>query len=265
MVALLDRARDAAGASLALGAAAPARVAELGLALQWLQAAASAPAVGRAVVSHPGWRRGAEAAKRLATAGRGWVESRRALEGVLNAPGWNASFDAIRAAVVTKGRSLLRFLDGGYRAQVALLQSLLTIPLPKPHGERLKLVDAIMVAQAHRAAFAAAQADAELFGDLWQGEDSRWDDLQALVAWRDANGALPAEAWARLAAADLAAAAAARDVLRAARDDLGRELAGLAETLKLDLRRAFGWKPGTRSFSTRSASDCVAGGTTWSP
>jgi len=240
MAALLDRARDAAGASLALGASAPTRVAELGLALQWLQAAASAPAAGREVVAHPGWRRGAEAAKRLAAAGRAWVESRRELEGVLNAPGWNASFDAIRAAVVTKGRSPFRFLDGGYRAQVALLQSFLTIPLPKSHGERLKLIDAVMAAQAHKAGFAAAQADAELFGDLWQGEDSRWDDLQALVAWREANGALPAEAWARLAAADLAAAAAACDVLRAARDDLGRELARLADTLKLDLRRAFG-------------------------
>ncbi len=95
-------------------------------------------ATDRSQLTHPAWSN-LEALARLVAAGREFTRADAVVRELFNDAGRGADLTAIRTAVVTKGGSLFRFLDGGYRAQIALLKSYLKSPLPKSQAERIKL------------------------------------------------------------------------------------------------------------------------------
>lgn len=239
---LLTRARGAARvAADQLGAPDTAKLAELDIAKAYLFAGATVPPhVDRAALAHREWREGAAGPRKLVEAGRSWSQSKAALAGTLNPAGWDADYHKIRVALVTKGRSLFRFLDGDYRAQIALLKSYLSHPLTKAAADRVSLVDAIVAGQRARAEFEGIDPRATPFGEAWHGESSNWDQLDEVVSWRDAHNSLPADVWERIGAANLLELVAADRELDATVGDLCDLLDKLVGDLDLDLTRAFG-------------------------
>ncbi len=227
-----------------LGAPPLQTVSDLGKSLAFLALTPLPAGVDRAALASPIWSvDNLDNIRRLIEAGRKQAASTAAVEGKFNETGQRADYAEIRTALVTKGRSLFRFLDGNYRRQLALLRSYVTQPLPAPQEQRLALVDAIIAAQAARTAFAAAQSDGAAFGDAWKKERSDWNRLDDILAWRARHSSLPAGVWSSLAAApDMTAIDTARVGLESALPDIDARLGALVGELDLDLKRAFGGK-----------------------
>ena len=193
----------------------------------------------RATLTDPNWA-DLDLLERLTAEGRAYRVAWAEVESKFNETGRRADHTSIRTAVVTKGGGLFRFLDGGYRVQIALLRSYLLAPLPKPQAERIALIDSMIAAQANKAAFEASSPAGTAFGAAWKAERSDWDRLDAILSWRRPHAALPATVWARLAALDgTTAIEAARVGLASALRRVDERLSALSTELDLDLKRAF--------------------------
>jgi hypothetical protein len=84
------------------------------------------------------------------------------------------------------GESFLRFFKSDYRQLLTLLKSYLSVPLPKLHTERLALIDDIMAVQKLEKFLREQQeVGSNAFGRLWQGLNSDWTTLNALIVWRN--------------------------------------------------------------------------------
>jgi len=239
----LATARDAAQtATEILDAPVPATVGDLRLSLTCLQTAPLPAALDRVALASQAWRESdGDLLRAVADRGRAHVAAEAAIEGVFNEAARRGSIDAVRAAVVTKGSSLFRFLDSGYRAQIALLRSYLNGPPPKAKAERLVLIDRLISARAAKAAFDEVAADGKAFGAAWKAERSDWDALRDIANWRARHEMAPAGVWARLATTTgLEQLEAGGQTLAAVLPDLEAELEGLLQALDLDLPRAFG-------------------------
>ena len=194
----------------------------------------------RGQLTHPAWA-DLEALGRLVAAGRDFTRADAAARELLNDAGRSADLTAIRTAVVTKGGSLFRFLDGGYRAQIALLQSYLKSSLPKSHAERIKLINVAIAAKITGEEFASLQDLGAAFGSAWKGVRSDWESLDEIVHWREACAGLPQSIWPVLATTEhLGEIEAAQAALEPALPEFDRRLKGIIDELQLDVRRAFG-------------------------
>jgi very-short-patch-repair endonuclease len=246
IAALADSQRQAEGcarvATEVLGATEPRTIGDLHASLAFLESMPVPAELDRTALTSPVWtNRSLDDLRRLLEAGRRHVAAQAVAEANFNESGRCADYAAIRAAVVTKGRSLFRLLDGNYRAQIALLRSYLTAPLPRAQAARIALVDSMLEAQAAATAFQAARPDGAAFGRTWQDEKSDWDQLDSILAWRARHAALPPQAWTSLASVpDLTTIETARTGLTGALRDIEARFAELAKELDLDLRRAFG-------------------------
>lgn len=166
---------------------------------------------------------------------------------LFNDAGLRADYTAIRADIVTKGRAVLRFLDGGYKRNIALLRSYVRDALPQDPDARLKMVDVIVSLQKTEDDFSAAAGLGRAFGRLWQGADSDWEALDNVLRWRLSHN-LPEPVWPRLAAlsdADLAEGDRARQALYAAMTDNDAAMDAYVARLDLDTVAAFGAEGGT--------------------
>jgi len=234
--------REAATACELLGAPLATTVGDLKAALSFLSLLPLPEGLDRQALTSAAWRSpGPKGLRRLVQLGRDYQQAWSAIDGKFNDAGRQADLSAVRVAVVTKGTSVFRFLDSGYRAQIALLRSYLKGPLPKKQPERLALIDAMLAAQAAKTGFETAAAGGEAFGSAWKAELSDWDKLDAIVNWREAHQALPPIAWERLAATDdLDRIEPSRQSLAAALPELEERLSAIVGELKLDLHRSLG-------------------------
>jgi very-short-patch-repair endonuclease len=224
-----------------LGVPSASTIAALGEALRALEVVPPPPGADLKSMVEPLWSADPEALESLVAAGRHHAETWAGAETTLNQTGLTASFDDIRSAVVIKGGSLFRFLDGNYRAQIALLRSYSKAPLPSSQEARLALIDQAIEAQTAKAAFEAASPAGPAFGSAWKAERSDWDALSGILAWRRAHAAVPPVVWERLAVAeDLDAVRTAKAELGEALPKLASALAALVSQLDLDTDRAFG-------------------------
>lgn len=239
---ILERACSlAAVAREYLSAPAVATISDLRASLDFLSVTPLPKGTDPTALTVPLWTQGSDQLYRLIQAGRDYSALWRDAEQHFNDAGLAADYSAIRSAVVIKGASLFRFLDGNYRAQLALLKSYLNDPLPKPQNERLELVDAMIAAQSAKEKFEAAASAGNAFGSAWKSEDSDWDLLNTILHWRGVHSSLPNVVWNRLAnLSDTATLEAAREELGPTLEELANELAALFSDLDLDLRRAFG-------------------------
>ncbi len=226
-------------ATEALNAPVPQTLGDFDNSAYWLEAAAELPASDRAALAHPAWRDQLERIAALVAAGLRRGQTSDGLAETINDAGWSASYEDIRKVLVTKGQNLFRFLDGNYRAQIALLRSYLIHPLPKPFTARIELVDRIVDAQNAKAAFEAAAELGVVFGQAWRGEASDWHALDALVTWRGRYAALPAEFWPHVASCDLAGIPGTAEELKRSLAAFNAKLNGVIAALDLDVKRAF--------------------------
>ena len=229
----------AATATVHLGIPPAEAISDLDAALRTLQVTPVPAGVDLRALVHDAWHSDPEAISASVEAGQAHVESWTTAEQVLNAAALEADYHAIRTAVVTKGRSLFRFLDSNYRAQVALLRSYLKTPLPAAQAERLAIVDQAIAAQAAKARFTAAADLGAAFGSAWKGERSDWAQLETIHAWWASHAALPPIVWSRLAALeDLATIEASRAELEKLLPALKAALQSVIGQLNLDVARA---------------------------
>ncbi|ESQ90170.1 DNA helicase [Asticcacaulis sp. AC460] len=218
------------------GAPAPGTVSELERLLAFLQLTPLPREADRTAFSDDAWRN-PKALNQLIETGKTLVDLRHRSKAVFNDIGLTVDYTTLRAGVVTKGNGLFRFLDGGYKGQIALLRSYLKDPLPEGVEPRLKLIDLAIALQKAEAAFAAAEPLGRAWGRTWQGSDSDWERLDNILRWRMSHTSLPDSVWPKLAAltdADLAEADRARQALYAATTEHRAALDAASQTLKLD-------------------------------
>lgn len=223
-----------------LASESPKFVADLNRSMAYLSVTPLPPGLDRSALTTTSWS-DPDALQRLIEAGRTYVTVWTNAEQIFNAAGQTADFGDIRVGIVTKGAGLFRFLDGGYRAQIALLRSYLTAPLPKTPSERVALIDRMTAAQHAKTAFVAAEPAGAAFGSAWKAERSDWSQLEEIIAWRRAHIALPSSVWARLSeVVDTTPIEDARVGLSQALPDFETLLDAVVAELDLDLKRAFG-------------------------
>ncbi|ESQ73592.1 DUF3320 domain-containing protein [Asticcacaulis sp. AC402] len=218
------------------GAAPPGTVNELERLLAFLQLTPLPRQADRTAFNDDAWRN-SRALKQLIETGKTLVDLRHRSNAVFNDIGLTADYTSLRAEVVTQGDGLFRFLDGGYKGQIALLRSYVKDPLPDGVEARLKLIDLAVALQRCEATFAVAQALGRAWGRTWQGADSDWERLDNILRWRTSHTSLPDSVWPKLAAlndADLAEADRARQAIYAATTEHRQALDAAAATLKLD-------------------------------
>lgn len=208
-----------------------------------LSAAVALPEADRRALAAPEWHDATARVLALPQAGSDYVARKREVDVHFQPMAHDVDFSGIRTALVTKGRSFFRFLDGNYRAQVALLRSYLKGSLPKGADERIGLVDSMMAVQAARADYEKAAKGGPAYGRLWQHEESDWSRLAMVAGWKKAvpSDQLPPRFMACMATAEDTAALDAAHALIG--DKLGAfrsDWSNLVAMLSLDVGRAFG-------------------------
>lgn len=230
----------ASDAAIALGLPEPDLFGDLDKTIAALSVFPIPPDADLTTMALPAWGADRDGLGELIQLGRTYAANWERAEQEFNGAGLSADFAAIRSAVVTKGRSLFRILDGNYRAQIALLRSYLTIPLPKTQEERIALIDEAIEAQKAKERFSSQASAGEAFGAAWKGERSAWDRLSAVLDWRAANADLPLVSWQRLGSAENPSQIekSKADIV-AVLPTLRIGLAKVFDALCLDLDRAF--------------------------
>ena len=241
-IELLAQVRELAEfAERQLGIAAVSKLSDLDHVLKALSVVPAPPGTDLAAMGQSVWSNDAHAPFATVEAGQDYTSKWQALEQLLNAAGLEADHQMIRTAVVAKGASLFRFLDGNYRNQIALLKSYVLGSLPRSQAERLEVVDQAISAQSARAKFRANDDAGKAFGSAWKGERSDWDQLAHIAKWRTAHPDVAPVVWDRLAGVgDIESIHRAGRQLSDAMPALRETLLGLVVSLDLDLPRAVG-------------------------
>jgi very-short-patch-repair endonuclease len=223
---------------------APATLEEAARVQRLAEHAGKAPPLDKQALCNGIWSAGVEGLRELLAHGRAFALAAAAVGDRVIVEAWTQDFSAVRQAIAAHGESFFRFLSGDYRRAIAAVRGVMSAPLPKPHAERLALVDQLLAGQRARRAILAADASGRAaFGSVWKQEHTDWNQVAAITDWigtQHAAGlddsfrevfatiANPAEA-ARLAATLATDLAAARDAIGA-----------VAAELKLDFTGAFG-------------------------
>jgi len=205
--------------------------------------ASQAPDMDRAALGHPVWESSRADLRELVNAGRQLHTARQALGSRVTEAAWEKDFEPARATLAAHGESLLRFLNGPYRAALAELRSVATTGLPESFQDRLAYADHLIAGQ--RAMRVIRQFDdlgAAAFGTRWRQTNSDWPLLERIVGWVEGlrNDGLGSECLRSFAS--LARPEAAQPLAAALTQDLERfipALHGLVADLNLDLAEAF--------------------------
>lgn len=89
-----------------------------------------------------------------------------------------------RQNIAMHGKSMFRFLNGAFKASVAMLDSVATQPPVKSYEGRLAFIDAIVDFQDASQNLATAEESAHAcFGAAWRGQDTNVEPLQATLQW----------------------------------------------------------------------------------
>ncbi len=233
--AISDAENHAAVATRLFGAPEPETLAGLDRALAYLQLTPLPRGGDRTAFTDEAWRN-PKALENLLAAGKLLTDLRGRAGAAFTETGLTADLAAIRNDVVIKGSNLFRFLDGGYKANIAVLRSYLKAALPDDQGERIRLIDLAIHLQQAEDAFARAEGLGRALGRMWLGADSDWDALDNILRWRRSFN-LPDTVWPKLAAlpdAALAEADQARQALSAAATSARQAIEHVFATLKLD-------------------------------
>lgn len=94
------------------------------------------------------------------------------------------AWDDVRMEIGAHGRSLFRFLNGGYRNAVARLRSVQRAELPKSHEARLELLDRLIEYKSRcREIAKESHLGRDALGYSWRDEDTAVEPLLQAVQW----------------------------------------------------------------------------------
>ena len=148
------------------------------------QQLALAPTVDRQSVVSVIWSHGLSQLQKLVDTGYQFNQQAQGLRSRFAESAWAQDWNNARQSIAAHGDSLFRIFNGSYRQAIASAKAHLKEALPKTKGERIQWLDALMQAQSLRQTLTQQNADGlAAFGQLWQGEQSDWSQLQAVLGW----------------------------------------------------------------------------------
>jgi very-short-patch-repair endonuclease len=131
------------------------------------------------------WEQRGAALEALVEAGESFSQARKELRRVVTETAWSVELAAARQDLAAYGASRWRWFKGDYRRARALLRAIARAEPPATLPEQLILLDRLIDAQAASGRVVRHDVLGRLaFGRLWQGERSDWDQLGAVLAWR---------------------------------------------------------------------------------
>lgn len=105
-------------------------------------------------------------------------------DGELNVEAWDKDVGHIRSTLSKYGAKWWRFTVRDFWSARKQLLGLFKDVAPKDNHDRLAILDAISAAAECKLCLVEqSQLCSGLFGDLWLGEESQWDDLTSVLQW----------------------------------------------------------------------------------
>ena len=133
------------------------------------------------------WATECDSIKRVVEQGTELVKCRDWLDGKVAAVAWQMNVAQTRVDLAAYGRSWWRWLSGKWRTARRTLIGLLVGPLPTSLDEQLEILDTLIRAQTALRALSESGKLSKIgqvaFGALWNGEESDWSKLAAIVNW----------------------------------------------------------------------------------
>jgi len=236
--------RAAKELSNALGVAPGKNLSEIRQQAEVARNLASAPAFDKATITSAVWSAGLDRLRDAIRKGKllSAVRERRVAKG-MGAP-WSSDWVPGRKTIAGKGEILFRWLNGPYREALSNLRGVLKSPLPKPHTERLALLDDLIAgSNALTSLRDVSGAAKSAFGSIWKDADTDWDLAESIVQWVEHQATAPSYLDARALASavddtdSLVARAQAADAAVSTSADAW---ARMINTLRLDVSERFG-------------------------
>ncbi|QXZ08463.1 DUF3320 domain-containing protein [Comamonas sp. Y33R10-2] len=148
------------------------------------QQLASAPTVDRQAVASVIWSHGLGQLQKLVECGVQFSAQAQSLHSRFAESAWAQDLSSTRQSIAAHGDSLFRIFNSSYRQAIASVKAHLKAELPKTKTERTQWLDELMQAQSLRQTLKQQHSDGlAAFGQLWQGEQSDWGQLQAVLRW----------------------------------------------------------------------------------
>lgn len=145
-----------------------------------------APVIDRRQIADACWSEARNDIERLVERGESLAEARRKLDGVVAEVAWDTPVTVARRELAAHGRSWFRIFNRGYREAQALLRGIVVDTPPKPLEERVRLLDALLAGQqARKGVRDGAELGRRAFGTKWEGEESDWSRLRAVLDWEN--------------------------------------------------------------------------------
>jgi very-short-patch-repair endonuclease len=158
---------------------------------------AAVPPVGRKALVSRAWIVESNRLMSLARLGPRALEARERVNLAFHEHAWEFEIGSVIRTLRADGSSLFRILSARYRQAVRDLRALVKQPPPKTVPERIALAEELLRAKELRDQLSGLQQfAAEALGPLWQGNDTPWQHVLALLAWSQA--ALPMVGAAKL-------------------------------------------------------------------
>ena len=159
---------------------------DLSMNLRAIKHCLKAPEMDTSCITDDCWSRNLKDISSLVSTGQNFSKAQSEIENTLNDLAWSEDAIGIYKTIEMYGTSLFRFFRKQYRASIKSFESISRGPLPKDHSERLSILTSLIQAQQSKKALLDSQADQlgiKAFGDGWNKDQSRWDELDSIVNW----------------------------------------------------------------------------------
>ena len=160
--------------------------AEFGFLISALKKSFEAPVYDKQTINSEVWTEDIEAIQELVQAGKKLDELQKIVGEKCIDSVWEMDWLETRASIAGYGQSLIRIFNGGYRASLARLCSILKDPtsFPKKYDDRIALADSIINGQTLRKEISQQdELGRNAFGNFWDGLKTDWEARGAFVDW----------------------------------------------------------------------------------
>lgn len=145
---------------------------------------ASAPALDPAALCHGVWEAGLDGLRDIIANGREYSALQKKIGLTVSDAAFESDLVKARASIAAHGQSFFCFLNGDYRRGMAELRGVLRGDPPDAFGDRIALLDDIIKGRQHLLRLrSSGESGQQAFGGAWRGENSNWDQLDAIVTW----------------------------------------------------------------------------------
>ncbi|MDE0622501.1 MAG: DUF3320 domain-containing protein [Bryobacterales bacterium] len=160
------------------------RISDVGAALQQLEALQAMPPSVHALLREQGLVDRPRAALELCEQILVWQQGQADLLTEVIESALEIEWDQVRLVIAARGRSLFRWLNGGYRDAVARLKSVFRTAPPNDLPGRLAVLDRLLESRAGQRAIAKqSELGRQALGTAWREEDTDVDSLLPPLRW----------------------------------------------------------------------------------